>query len=302
MALTLDDMRSLVGIQTVPAEEYHKWPGASASRLKAFHGDDVTDAQAKVTLDTPIDPTPEMLFGTLCHAAILEPEKPLPCVVMIPDTYPGDKGKPKKWHMGADYCIDWVEKRKKEGLLPLKSDVLENLKGAVAAASDACADWMVSTDDTVLGDSEVSLVAWDDPRGFPIKLRMDFVPDAPFLADFKFTTDLSRDGWFKHAHRMGYHIQAALYLDTWNGMFPHKAKDAFRFVGVLREKPYSVRFFDAHKDSDFIWAGREDRNHYLRRYIQAVRSGVWEDYSLAPVPMELPGYVKRSRTNEYGKL
>jgi len=295
-------MRSLVGIQTVPAEEYHAWPGASASRLKAFHGDDVTDAQAKVTLDTPVEPTPEMLFGTLCHAAILEPEKPLPGLAIIPETYTDAKGERKPWHMGAKVCKEWVERAKHSGLIPIKADSLENLKCAVSAASAACESWMVSPGGDSLGDSEVSLVAWDESRGFPIKMRMDFVPDAPFLADFKFTTDLSRDGWFKHAHRMGYHIQAALYLDTWNGMFPHKAKDAFRFVGVLREKPYSVRFFDADADSDFIWAGREDRNHYLRRYIQAVRSGVWEDYSLAPVPMELPGYVKRSRTNEYGRI
>lgn len=300
--MTLDDMRSLVGIQTVSAEEYHAWPGASASRLRAFHGDDVTDAQAKVKLDTKIEPTPEMIFGTLCHAAILEPQKPLPGLEVIPEKYPDGKGEMKPWHMGATYCKEWVARAKHSGLIPIKADSLEDLKRSIEAASRACEPWMVSPDGDSLGDSEVSVVAWDEQRGFPIKMRMDFIPDAAFLADFKFTTDLSEDGWAKHAYRMGYHIQAALYLDTWNEMFPHKAKDAFRFVCVLREPPYSVRFFDAHKDSDFIWCGRDDRNQYLRRYIQSVRSGLWEDYSLTPVPMALPGYVKRNRANEYGRI
>lgn len=77
----------LIGVfRGLPASDYHSRPGASPSKLRHFHG--TTPAHAKLVIDTPVEPTPGMILGTLAHAAALEPDKPLPGIVMVPKEYP----------------------------------------------------------------------------------------------------------------------------------------------------------------------------------------------------------------------
>ena len=68
------------------------------------------------------------------HAAILEPEAPLPRIVVPPDTYPAPHdcsavkqkkaapGDPLPWHWSATYCKRWYAEAVNEGLIVLSED------------------------------------------------------------------------------------------------------------------------------------------------------------------------------------
>lgn len=94
----------LIGVvRGLDSATYHAIPGASPSKLMKFHG--TTPAHAKVALDTPIKPSPEMILGTLAHAAVLEPDKPLPRIVMVPKEYPETEKKGKKGKKGKKTTV-----------------------------------------------------------------------------------------------------------------------------------------------------------------------------------------------------
>ena len=58
------------------ARDYHALPGASASRLRKLWQS--TPGHLKAEMDAPRENTPALKLGTLAHAVILEPDKPLP--------------------------------------------------------------------------------------------------------------------------------------------------------------------------------------------------------------------------------
>src|SRR5579884_2686686 len=117
----------------VPASVYHKAPGTSQSTLKAF--DDA--GSPRHFKEVPRKPsTPDMQFGTLVHAAVLEPHSWTDLFFIRPDTYEAevmvcpkcnsvsddsktcrkcktDRVKAttqKEWFNGADVCRQWMEK------------------------------------------------------------------------------------------------------------------------------------------------------------------------------------------------
>lgn len=267
-------------------EVYHKLPCISASLLKKFHN--TTDAHAKVAIDEKWEPSPEAIIGTLAHQSILEPDKDLPKLAVQPDTYTNDKGEVKPWHNGADKCKTDRAKAIAEGKTWITKDDKKRWKGIVAAvlAHDRARSILEC------GRSEVSFAVPANPAtcGHPLKARMDFVPDRPFLLDLKTFRDVSDRGFTKDAYDRGLHIQAAFYLAVYNTLNPDDRRDGFKFIAVENQAPFCVRVFTC--TPEFIARGWEDATAYMARYARCIETGVWSGYGPDEVPLDLPYYVK----------
>ena len=268
------------GIHTdIPASEYHAHPAASASKLKKLWSS--TPAHLKADTEA-FEPSAAMIMGTLAHSLILEPETPLPGIVVQPDEYePG-----KKWTRAAKVCKEWEADQKAKGLLVLKADEWKDALGM----AEAVAWHPLAHDLLVCGKPEVSLCAHDSANGLDIKARIDFLPNSGgAIVDVKTTVDASERGFMRRAYDLGYHIQAALYLDLWNALMPTEPRTEFYFIAVENFAPYAVNVFKA--SAEFLSKGREDYKAALTLYAACVKADNWPAYSQEVKELGLPKYA-----------
>ena len=268
------------GIHTdVPAAEYHAHPAASASKLKKLWQS--TPAHLKADTEA-FEPSAAMIMGTLAHSLILEPDEPLPQIAVKPAEYePG-----KKWTRQAKVCKQWEDERKAKGIVVLSEAELEDVQGmAMAIAAHPLSSFILSD-----GKPEVSLCAHDSANGVDIKSRLDFLPYAgDRIVDVKTTSDASERGFIKKAYDLGYHIQAALYLDLWNALMPTEPRTEFYFIAVENSKPYAVNVYKASQE--FLAKGREDYKAALTLYAACVKNDSWPAYSQEVKELGLPKYA-----------
>ena len=268
------------GIHTdIPAAEYHAHPAASASKLKKLWSS--TPAHLKADTEA-FEASAAMIMGTLAHSLILEPETPLPGIVVQPDEYePG-----KKWTRAAKVCKEWEADQKAKGLMVLRADEWKDALGMAEAVA-----WHPLAHDLLVdGRPEVSLCAHDNANGLDIKARIDFLPNSgSAIVDVKTTIDASERGFMRRAYDLGYHIQAALYLDLWNALMPTEPRTEFYFVAVENSRPYAVNVFKA--SAEFLAKGRDDYKSALTLYAACVKSDNWPAYSQEVKELGLPKYA-----------
>lgn len=261
------------------ARFYHSLPGASASQLRKLWQS--TPAHLKASLDEPREETPAMMMGTLAHSVILEPEKPLPGIVIPPDEYePG-----KKWTNAAKVCKEWRAAREAEGLLVVKADEYNAVMGmARSIAAHPLAGPMLA-----YGRPEVSLVTMDEGNGVVVRARVDFVPlSGPTLMDIKTTASAAASDFQRKAYDMGYHIQAALYLALWNALTGEE-RTGFQFIVVENTPPHAVNVFECERE--FLERGASDFKRALATYAQCVRDDNWPAYPATMQQLNIPKWA-----------
>lgn len=275
----------------MPAETYHALPGASASKLKAFHR--TTPAHARVRLEEPFEQTPYTLMGTLVHGWSLEGK--LPRLAVQPDEYaPG-----KKWNHNANECKRWRSEQNDAGKIIIKKDEMRRVQGMVNALFNHEEVYGM----IVRSQCEVSVITHDQTNNVPFRCRKDIVPGPKetlktpegyvkgFLADIKAFSDVTDRALERDSYDRGLHIQAATYLAVWNSQCgAEDRRDEFVFIFVENEAPFSVRPF---RCSDrFLEKGREDMARYLKLYAECTRTGIWPGYPSECQTLDLPGYVR----------
>ena len=279
----------------IPPGQYHgvKW-AASASQLRVIHNG--TPAHLWADLQKPRVPTWEMALGELVHQLILEPGRPLPQIAVVPESYvvPADyKGGPKDpkpgdveaWNWRRKYCREWRQTMEAAGLIVVEKDDSDEIRRAAERihANPEARDLLAGA------ETEVTLY-WETVCGFPCKARLDMLPAGVFLGDLKTTADASPSGWQRHAWNMGYHLQAAFYLDGWAAVGDRNF-DGFKFIAYER----GVGLVQVHRcTTDLIQAGREAYLDALETYMRCVRSGVWPGYSEEAVEWDLPKWERRA--------
>lgn len=270
------------GIYTdLDARDYHALHGASASRLRKLWQS--TPAHLRAEMDEPREDNPAFKLGTLAHAVILEPDKPLPNLVTPPDEYaPG-----KKWTYAATACKEWRASQEREGNTVLSREDYDALLGMTASV--AAHPWAAASLES--GRSEVTCLVHDSANRVDVRCRLDFVPDArPYLVDFKTALSASAREFERAAFSHGYHIQAALYLAAWNALAGSDDKRSeFRFVVVEKTPPYAVNVFDA--SPEFLSRGAEDFKRTLALFARCVAEDHWPAYEPTIKPIGLPKFA-----------
>lgn len=274
--------------RNLPAEAYHKATGVSQTALK--HLD--PPARYPVYKSTPVDVTPWMRLGTLIHAAVLEPHKPLPKIAVQPETYPGDKGEAKPWHNGSNYCKAWRKERVDAGIEVLTKTEWENLNGCVRSisahptANEAFSD----------GESEVSifrLVELPSGRSVWTKCRLDFVTSGDAIVDLKKVqrgkAQAESFEWLVWDRDL--HVQAAFYLDAWNAMNPGDQRSEWCWVAVEEDAPHLVAVHRAAPE--LILQGRATYIDRLERFAECSERDHWPGYPEQVGTVGIPAAIKR---------
>lgn len=230
----------------------------------------------------PEDPNQEhFLMGRALHAHSIEGRQDYR---VAPAEYPSD-GKMKPWHMGAQYCKDWNLKHADKDILTAKQHA-EVMKWASAIKCDKEAQDYLA----VPGRSEVSGFVVDPETQIPMRIRMDWLPDAvnssrPALGDIKTAKTVSPVGFIKACINNGYRCQGATYLHVYNLIAKEHGwpeRHDWFFVAVLKSEPYFVKVYGLNQiDLEY---GRQEMRAALRIIRSCQDSGKWPAY-----PSEKPG-------------
>ena len=266
----------------MPAETYHKLPGASASKLKAFHR--TTPAHARVKLEEPFEQTPYTLMGTLVHNWHLEGFSLKQRLAEQPETYePG-----KKWTYNSNACKEWRAEQLAAGKIIVKKSEYDRVQEMVYGIRNHEEIYNL----TIEAKTEVSVITHDQTNDIPFRCRMDIVPNGlPYLADIKCVSDITDRGLTLNAYDSGWHIHAAAYLAVWNSQCgTEDRRTGFRFICVENEAPFSVRWFECSER--FLSEGAQDMARYLKLYAECTRTGIWPGYPSECQTLDLPGYIQ----------
>lgn len=278
------------------AADYHRFRAASASALKVIHAG--TPAHLKREWDEPQDPTPAMQWGTALHWAVLEPYAPSP-VAVTPDTYtiPED-AKPKKdgpkpgetvpWNPLAGPCKDWAALQRAAGKIIMRPDESVRLhEVALAVNEHPEAKPMLRA-----ARFREATIVWEDARQVPCKARLDAIGYSglqPFIVDLKTTTDASPAGFARKAWELGYHLQAAWYVDALSEI-RRCDHPAFYFVAVEKDSG----LVSVHQATEaFIAAGREAYRRAMDQFAEAWHSGIWPGYDENIHALDVPAWARK---------
>ena len=223
------------------------------------------------------DATTEKDWGSLLDCLVLEPAKFAERFATTPDTYGPDN---KKWNFNATECKEWRKAHEAKQIVK-PSDVEEaEIARRALMADEKIAEFVNCSDKQVMVVAEYR----DEETGIgvPVKCLIDLVPDvnmtskfADDLGDLKTCSFAAPGFWVKQVEQFNYHVQASLYLDTFNAATGEK-RNGFRHVIQENYPPYQTA--KRWLTDEFIKLGRKRYKEALKRYAACLKAGEWPDY------------------------
>lgn len=247
------------GIHSLSFEQYGSADGVSKSMLDRL-AYPKTPAHLRAYMDDPRpEPTDAMVFGTILHRALLEP-----------DTMKGAFAiRPEGLNLRTKAGMQWAEENSDKPIL--SSDK--------ATAIGRCVEnlWKHPRAKSLLtgSDFERCLFASDD-NGVLRKGRIDALPKAGnVLPDVKTCASAAGDDFEKSVVEYRYHVQAAYYIDLCQLLGMDRPN--FVFICVEKTPPYAVAVHQL--DPLVVEWGRRTYQRDLTVYRQCLESGEWPGYS-----------------------
>lgn len=259
--------------EDLEAATYHAAPGVSNSMLKHLNR---SPAHLKTYMaEDKREPSAVMTIGTIAHHMLLTPDEPQFWAVV-----------PEGMKLTTKDGIAW--KAANETKTIIKHDDMQRVIGMVKAVrSHATAARAL-----LHGDAEVSLFRNFNLGGTVLrKARIDFVNHGNALVDIKTVDDARPESFSRQVFDMGYHRQAAYYLDIWNDCNPSSPKQAFTFIAVERDAPHGICVYQLHADA--IGLGRQSYIDLLSLYIECRDNGKWPCYDEQLQVLELPAWAMK---------
>jgi exodeoxyribonuclease VIII len=265
---------------TMNNAEYHAHRAVGSSQLKdILRSPAHFFAKHRAPDRIPFEPTPAMQFGTVVHAAILEPDTLASVVAVMPDDAPDKRSKDgKAWHEAFA--------RESAGRIILSA---ERHSQAITIANVVRAD---PTCAALLADCDFERSGfWTDrATGVECKFRPDAIKrDCSIIVDVKTTADASAESFAKSIANFRYDLSAAHYIDGALQAFasqPH----SFVFIAVETEPPFALACYRA--DTTVTSKGLHDRDRALRRYAECLADDVWPGYEPGIWPISLPKWAR----------
>ena len=215
-----------------------------------------------------------MDLGTLIHSAILEPNIPLDQIAAVSPF--------------ADFrtkaAQEWRDDQKEMGRMIATEDDIRTASGCEQVFSEDYAQRF-----GVGYKSEVAVFA--EIGATPIKGMIDIVPDGlDLLVDLKTTP--KRIGSLREITNtiisLGYHWQAALYLDLWNAA-SGEPRNRFVFCFIETAEPYETAWVEL--SPQLIEAGRAGYMNALAKWQSCVAVEVWPRQHEGITLIEKPAYL-----------
>ena len=241
-------------------QEYREHPAISRSELFKIG---VSPEKFKYYKDTPITPTPALIFGQLLHKMVLEPDT-------LMDEFAVEPKVDKRTKAGKEAYAEFLDSI--SGKTIVSMDQFEKAEEmAQAINKNAFAVKLLG------GEHEKEYFWTDDMTGEECKCRTDCTVDIgsmSLIVDLKTTTDASSEGFMREAIKYGYDFQAGMYKA---GVDLVTGKDhGFVFVAVEKEPPYAVNILQA--DELFIKRGYDLFREYIGVYHDCKQTGDWYGY------------------------
>ena len=280
-------------IHDLPAEEYHRSEGLSASTVKTMAMK--TPAEARYAFDNPKDGD-HFLLGTLTHAMILEPDK-IETAYMVVQKFPRRSAAEKeRW---AEYEAE----AKAQGKILVREgetgemDLARAMRDAVHASPDA-------RELLKVGHPEVSLYAEDPDTGMMLKSREDWMPDSNLVVDLKTAKNPGR-GFANDAYKLGYHVGAYHYCrvrqlvnraSLAGGGDGPSYRPEYRWIVVGSAAPHLVSVYEPDEDMKRIGEAHWRRGR--DRLIECRASGQWPGLPEGVTAIGPPSWAMRDLEDE----
>lgn len=254
-------------VEGLDADIYRSKEGISASDIK-YILPPKTPAHyyAYITDQIKREETRAFLIGTMCHLAVLEPERLDKAFVVKPQGKLGDfrtkEGKEWKESVGDTHILDAEEATMLAGVTasvkkhPAASELLANSK------------------------KEVSLFA-SHRTGLKLKGRIDVLGNG-FIADVKTAEAGDMQNFSSAIFRYNYHVQAAMYCQL-------AGVEQFSFIAVEKAPPFAVSVYQLSVPA--LQAGMNALNNALELIAQCNDSNEWPAYSTAKQTIDLPTWA-----------
>jgi hypothetical protein len=197
----------------------------------------------------------------------------------------------KPWNGNAKECREWESIARMGGREIVSSTELSDCYAAISRLKDdeIISLFLESCERQVLVRGE-----WHDPATglvIPVRCLIDLEPrkETEFglcLGDVKTTFNCGPQ-FGRHAHKYGYHIQAAFDLDLYNAA-TGEARNTWCLVAQESFPPWQIgrkmfaSDFDANPDGmgGFITLGRSEYRRALANYAWSVKNQTWHDYEV----------------------
>lgn len=221
------------------------------------------------------EPTPAMIFGSLFHTVVLEPDLAELEYVVAPSGLDRRTKDGKAWALEhADRQIvsaaDWDHAQK------MRASILANPYVAKALA---------------VGVAEQPIYTLDPETWVDVKIKPDWWnPELGMILDLKTTTCAREKAFASSIAEYRYHVQAAFYTD----MARASGLDvkSFALVAVEKRPPY------AHKvwvlDDESLEFGRAEYKRNLATYAQCLAANHWPAYDPEPQFISLPSWALKT--------
>ena len=216
----------------------------------------------------PKAPTDSMSRGSLIDILALTPEMESEMVAVLPFK-----------DLRTKEAREWKAEAEQEGLVVTKEEDMETARQAAEVLTSKC-----EGSAELLAKSGKQVVILGQRRGANLRGLVDIAPAGErYLADLKTTANFSLEGFGKTIATFGYHLQAALYLELWNGQFPDDQREGFHFVWQDVNPPYEVCITEM---SAFDLAAGLDLADWLTgRIVWAALYNQWPMLEQGRVPM-----------------
>lgn len=263
--------------------EYHAHPAFSSGFLKRLKQSPMHADHAR---RNPPEPTAAMTFGTALHTALLEPGR-----------------------FAAEYVTmpEGLDRRTKEGKA-LYAELIASGRATITHDESEMIAEMIRAAHThpevpgLLRDGLPEPSIFTTLHGQPVKVRPDLFlrPCAGhpggLLVDVKTTGDASPAEFGRTAWRLGYHIQAALYVDAVHQLTRAPVPPDWMWLAIERDAPHGVALYSA--DPGLIEIGRREVAELLELAGECTATGIWPGYPTDVEPLQAPAWAMRADSGE----
>ena len=271
----------------IPADFYHSQrvtdgPSLSSSTARTMLDD--CPAVVKHERDSGgREPTKAFDIGTAAHLITLEPE-----------LFEAEIARIDAKDYRSKAAQEARNAAREEGRTPLLPHEVEQLE----AMREALGSHPIARDAFRNGIPELSVFT-RLPSGLWIKARPDYTHrSGSMIVDYKTSTTAHPREFTRKAVSLGYHQQAAWYIDTWQAVTGERP--SFWFVAQDKSAPYLTSVF--RFDDDAIEAGRRLNARALEIYQRCLSTGEWPGYTdggtYRPFTMSLPAWALEKAIEE----
>jgi hypothetical protein len=254
-------------VHGLDADLYREKEGISASDIKYILPPKTpAHYHAWRTQQIKREETRALLIGTLCHLAVLEPDRLHKSFVVKPQGKLGDfrTKEGKEW-------------RESVGDLPIldaeEATMLAGMQASVAQHPAAS---------VLLEGSKREVSLFNTHRtGLKLKGRLDVLGNG-FVADVKTAEAGDSQGFASAIFRYNYHVQAAMYCQL-------AEVERFAFIAVEKTPPFAVAVYELSPTA--LQIGLRALNDALDLIAQCQDSNTWPAYSGQSQVIDLPSWA-----------